>query len=93
MLKLTSLALGLLTVIAIAPRSEAMSTTVTPLSIEQPAANLHSQVIFKVGQPGYSRRSEAQRRRERAAELRRRQSRGRNGKYDRNERNERNQNR
>jgi hypothetical protein len=68
MLKLTSLALGLLTVIAIAPKSEAMSATTSPLSLQTPAGNLHSQVIIKLG--GQSERDdrhdrgEAYRRRE-----------------------------
>jgi hypothetical protein len=91
MLNLTSLALGLLTIIAFLPASEA-AININPLSIQKPATNLHSQVILKIGQPGYSRRSEAQRRRdlqlqrERAAELRRRKYRGNYDKYDRNDR-------
>ncbi len=71
MLKLTSLALaqpigtiiGLLTVIAIAPKSEAMTANAQPISLQQPAGDLHAQVIFKIGTPEYRRR-EAQRRRE-----------------------------
>ena len=50
-LKVTSLVLGLLTVIAIVPKSDAMLTNDRPLSIEQPAGNLHAQVIFQIGQP------------------------------------------
>ena len=64
MLKLTSLAIGLLTVISMAPRSEAMTANDHPISIERPAANLHSQVILKIGERGYSRRGDYQRRRE-----------------------------
>jgi hypothetical protein len=64
MLKLTSLALGLLTVIAIAPVSQA-ATNINPLSIQKPAGDLHSQVIIKLGgQPEYHHRGEADRRRE-----------------------------
>ena len=64
MLKLTSLALGLLTVIALAPASQA-ATTITPLSLQQPAGNLHSQVILKIGgSPVYHESAEARRRRE-----------------------------
>ena len=77
MLKLTSLALGLLTVIAIAPKSEAMSANNVQSSLQQPAGDLHAQVIFKIGTPEYRRR-EAQRRREmerREAERRRREAR------------------
>jgi hypothetical protein len=64
MLKLTSLVLGLLTVMAIAPASQA-ATTSNPLSIQKPAGDLHSQVIIKLGgQPEYHHRGEAERRRE-----------------------------
>jgi hypothetical protein len=49
MLKLTSLAIGLLTVISMAPSAEAMAATAPAVSISQPAANLHSQVILKIG--------------------------------------------
>jgi hypothetical protein len=65
MLKLTSLALGLLTIIAIAPASQA-ATTSNPLSIHKPAGDLHSQVIIKLGgQQQYDyHRGEAERRRE-----------------------------
>ncbi|AFY94727.1 hypothetical protein [Chamaesiphon minutus] len=66
MLKLTSVAIGLLTVIAIAPKSEAITANVSPVSISQPAANFHSQVILKIGDRhrGYSRGNMLQRRRE-----------------------------
>jgi hypothetical protein len=71
MLKLTSLAIGLLTVISMAPTAEAMTAKVYPVSISQPAANLQSQVILKIGDRdrGYSRWSILQRRRDQ--ELRR----------------------
>jgi hypothetical protein len=89
MLKLTSLALGLLTVLSIAPSSEAMSANINPVSLQQPAANLHSQVILRIGdRKGYSRRGQLQRQRDlelqrrREAERRRRQFR-RSGDYRR----------
>jgi hypothetical protein len=64
MSKLTALVVGLLAVIAIAPKSQAMSATVDPISAKQPAANLQSQVIIKIGgQSGYSYREELHRRR------------------------------
>jgi hypothetical protein len=71
MLKLTSLAIGLLSIIAIAPQSEAMTANAAPASIERSANNLHSQIILKVGDRnrGYSRGGISQRRRE--LELRR----------------------
>jgi hypothetical protein len=85
MLKLTSLALGLLTVITIAPKSEAMSANVSPLSLQQPAGNLHSQVIIKLGgQPERYDRAEIRRReleREREAARRRHQYHSHN-RYD-----------
>jgi hypothetical protein len=70
MLKLlTPLTIGLLTVIAIAPKSEAMTANVSPLSLRQPAGDLHAQVIIKVGgQPEYSRRGDVDRRRQRELE-------------------------
>lgn len=49
MLKLTSLAIGLFTIISMAPTSEAMAANTPAVSISQPAANLHSQVILKIG--------------------------------------------
>jgi hypothetical protein len=65
MLKLTSLVLGLLTVIAIAPASQAMTTNNSHVSLQTPAGNLHSQVILKIGgQPEYRHRDNADRRRE-----------------------------
>ena len=50
MSKLTTLAISLLTVISIAPKSQAMTTNTNSPSLQQPAANLHSQVIFKVAE-------------------------------------------
>jgi hypothetical protein len=96
MSKLTALAIGLLAVIAIAPKSQAMSATVDPISVKQPAANLQSQLIIKIGgQSEYSDREELHRRRryweihrEREAARRRheyysRRYRDRDGYYDR----------
>ncbi len=72
MLKITSLAIGLLTIIAIAPKAEAITANSQPVSIEQSTANLHSQVILKVGdrnrrynrERGYNRGSILQQRRD-----------------------------
>jgi hypothetical protein len=88
MLKLTSLAIGLLTVLSLAPNAAAMTATTQPGSIERPAVNLHSQIILKIGDRGYSRRSNYQRRRElglerQRAAARRRQYRGRQDRYER----------
>jgi hypothetical protein len=71
MWKLTSLALaqpigtiiGLITLVSIAPKSEAMTANTQP-SLQQPAANLHSQIIFRIGERGYTRREEWQYRRD-----------------------------
>ncbi len=90
-MKLISLALakpigtiiGLLTIISITPKSEAMSASSSPISLQQPAENLHAQIIFKVGdrnRRGYSHRERERRREEirRERELERRQYRNRN---------------
>jgi hypothetical protein len=47
MSKLTALAIGILMVISIAPKSQAATTKIDAPSL-QPAANLHSQIILKV---------------------------------------------
>jgi hypothetical protein len=87
MLKLTSLAIGLLAVISIAPNSEAMTANTQP-SLQQPAANLHSQIIFRIGDRGYTRRQEGQYRRDlvmqRKREAQRRQYNNRMGGSNRN---------
>jgi hypothetical protein len=62
-LKFISLAIGLLTIISIAPKSEAMNANVRP-SLQQPAENLHAQIIFRIGDRGYTRRQEWQYRRD-----------------------------
>jgi hypothetical protein len=91
MSKFISLAIGLLAVISIAPKSEAMSANIQPSSLQQSAENLHSQIIFRSGdsaeptlrERGYNRREEWQYRRD----LRRQQRRWerRNGEYNRGE--------
>ena len=53
--KLTALAIALLTVISIAPKSQAMTKTASPLSIAQPARDLQAQLVIKIG--GHSDRS------------------------------------
>jgi hypothetical protein len=80
-LKFISLAIGLLTIISIAPKSEAMNANVRP-SLQQPAENLHAQIIFKVGdrdRRDYYRRERERRREEirRERESERRQYRNR----------------
>ncbi len=56
MSKLTSLAIGVLSAIAIAPASPAMAATSNPsAAVQQPAGDLHAQVIFKIGTPYYQR--------------------------------------
>jgi hypothetical protein len=81
MWKLTSLAIGLITILSIAPKSEAMTTNVQP-SLQQPAANLHSQIIFRIGDRGYTRREEWQYRRDLRMQ-RRREAERREGHMDR----------
>lgn len=81
MLKFTSLAIGLLTVITLVPAAQATTANTSPISVQTPAKDLHSQIIVKIGgQPEYRHRGEAERRqeleREREAALRRYQSRG-----------------
>ncbi len=49
MSKLTALAIALLTVISIAPKSQAMSANATPLAVKQPAGDLQAQLIIKIG--------------------------------------------
>jgi hypothetical protein len=100
-LKITSLALakpigtiiGLLTIITFAPKSEAITANIQPSSLQQPAANLHSQIIFRIGDLGYTRRQEGQYRRDlvmqRKREAERRQY-NRMGRYNRNSESNRN---
>jgi hypothetical protein len=91
MSKLVSLAIGLLTVISIAPRSEAMSANLQPSSLQQPAENLHAQIIFRIGDRGYTRRQEWQYRRDlkmqQQREAERRQYRNRRNRERERERN------
>jgi hypothetical protein len=49
MSKLTSIAIGLLTAVAILPASQAMAATSQTPALEQPAGDLHAQVILKIG--------------------------------------------
>ncbi|WP_309738405.1 hypothetical protein [Chamaesiphon sp. OTE_20_metabat_361] len=74
--KLTALAIALLTVMSIAPKSHAMSTTDSAVSARQPAGDLHAQLIIKIGGNDRSYRDDDRYRqieREREAELRRRE--------------------
>jgi hypothetical protein len=65
MSKLTSLAIGLMTVVLMAPNSQAMTTTSTTSSVQKPAGDLHAQLIIKIGgNSDYSYRGEYERRRE-----------------------------
>ncbi|WP_310489917.1 hypothetical protein, partial [Chamaesiphon sp. VAR_69_metabat_338] len=64
MSKFVSLAIGLLAVISIAPKSGAMSANIQPSSLQQPAENLHSQIIFRTGERDYNRREQRQYRRD-----------------------------
>jgi hypothetical protein len=96
MSKLTSLAVGLLSALAIVPASSAMAATSNPTHNLTPAGDLHAQVIFKIGPQyrergydrGYSRwEIERQRRleweREREARARWRSGYYDRGRYDR----------
>ena len=95
MLKLTSLAVGLLSAMALLPASPAMAATSNPASSLTPAGDLHAQVILKIGPQyrrgddrGYSRwEIERQRRlewqREREARGRWRSGYNDRGRYDR----------
>jgi hypothetical protein len=49
MSKLTSIAIGLLTAVAILPASQAMAANSRTPALEQPAGDLHAQVILKIG--------------------------------------------
>lgn len=63
MSKFAALAIGLLTVISIAPQSQA-ATNVTPLAVERSTGDI-AQITVKIGgQPQYSNRWEVQRRRQ-----------------------------
>jgi hypothetical protein len=67
--KIAPFAIGLLTVISIAPSSQAMTATAQPQSLQQPSRDLHAQIqiIIGGGHPeyhgGYRYRREAERRR------------------------------
>jgi hypothetical protein len=66
MLKLiTPIAIGLLTVISIAPKSEAIPINLNSVSFGIPGGDSHSQVVIKIGgQPDYADRRQSLRRRE-----------------------------
>jgi hypothetical protein len=64
MLKPISVVIGCLTMFAIAPRSDATISNFQPVAVEQVAANLHSQVILKIGDRDRSYNLERQRDRE-----------------------------
>ncbi|AFY94725.1 hypothetical protein [Chamaesiphon minutus] len=77
MSKFTALAIGLLTMLAIAPDSQALTTPNNPATTERPSADLRAQLIIKIGgQQDYHgdsyRRRQWEIQRERAREARRR---------------------
>ena len=86
MSKLTSLAIGLLSAIAIFPATQAMAATSKSAIVDNPAGDLHAQVIFKIGPQyrdrGYYSNGEGDRYRRREWE-RERESRWRSGYYPR----------
>jgi hypothetical protein len=74
--KFTALAIGLLTILAIAPDSQALTTPNNSATVERPSADLHAQLIIKIGgQQEYHgdsyRRRQWEIERERAREARR----------------------
>ena len=74
--KLTALAISLLTVMSIAPKSQALSTTDSSVFARQPAGDLHAQLIIKIGGNDRSYRDDDRYRqieREREEEHRRRE--------------------
>jgi hypothetical protein len=84
MSKITTLAIGLLGAIAILPASQAMAATSNPASVvQQPAGDLHAQVILKIGpgrDRGYYSNWEADRDRRRLEWQREREARSRWGR-------------
>jgi hypothetical protein len=95
MSKLTSIAIGLLTAVAILPAAQAMAATSKTPAVEQPAGDLHAQVILKIGpqirrEPAYNSgwreqrlRNRLDRSREREARARWEADRARSRQYDR----------
>jgi hypothetical protein len=85
MSKLTSLAIGLLSAVAIFPATQAMAATNKSTPIDTPAGDLHAQVIFKIGPQyrdrGYYSNWEGDRYRRRLEWERARESRWRSGYY------------
>jgi predicted metalloprotease len=75
-LKLTSLALGLLTVTSLAPSAQAIPIDVGIFAVQHPDGDLHSQVILNVNpqvrrESGYNHRWEGGQRQRQEAERRR----------------------
>jgi hypothetical protein len=94
MSKFTSLAIGLLSAVAILPATQAMATTNNTPAIQQPSGDLHAQVILKIGGSDYRDRGyysswETERRLRRLEWEREREARARwrygyyRGRYDR----------
>jgi hypothetical protein len=50
-LKITSLAIGLLSIISIIPAAQASTTIFNASVIEQPAGNIHAQININIGSP------------------------------------------
>jgi hypothetical protein len=87
MSKLTTIAIGFLSAIALLPASQAMAATGNPAepAVRQPAEDLHAQVILKVGpgrDRGYYSNWEADRYRRRLEWQREREARARWGRGD-----------
>lgn len=85
MSKLTSLAIGLLSAVAIFPATQAMAATSKSTTIDNPAGDLHAQVILKISPQyrdrGYYSNWEGDRYRRRLEWERERESRWRSGYY------------
>jgi hypothetical protein len=62
MFKITSLALGLVTFLAIVPNAQAAIVKADLPSVNQPAASLHAQIIIKIGDTGSHHEGSEQRR-------------------------------
>ncbi len=78
MSKFTALAIGLLSVISIVPTAQAATGTINQSTLQRPAADLHAQVIIRIGGPpapyhreDFDRHRQWQIERERQAERRR----------------------
>jgi hypothetical protein len=78
MSKFTALAIGILSIISIVPTAQAATSTGDRVSLHRPAADLHAQVIIRLGGPpapyhrdDFDRRRQWQIEREREADRRR----------------------